>query len=65
LHEAASPEEDIAMLISRAYAAGSEQPGLETVSPELFFMLLAVLGVPLLVWAGYALVTRLRRPRIA
>ena len=46
------------MPISRAYAAGPEQPGMGTVSPELFFMLLAILVVPLVCWGIYAAVER-------
>ena len=49
------------MLITRALAAGPEQPGMDTVSPELFFMLLAILVVPLVGWAIYAAVKRSRR----
>jgi hypothetical protein len=49
------------MLISRAYAAGPEQPGMDAASPELFFLLLGIFAVPLALWAAYALIGRLRR----
>ncbi|HEX8164305.1 MAG TPA: hypothetical protein VF601_00790 [Beijerinckiaceae bacterium] len=48
------------MWISRALAAGPEQPGMDTISPELFFMLLAILIVPLVGWGIYAAMKRRR-----